>query len=172
MNVTMLTRRYLAKHQKLPQQWSKLMDRKNWQTISDPAICRGAAAWQWFLHYSVNALGQKGVRLAYGNFAQMAKAGLILKNTITGFTGLCLGNAVGGALFWPLVELLDSDGNISFALDHSGSACWQFFYSPDEWTADVTWEDDSAIYLGVTGEEGLLKHFWREPHHARASRVK
>ena len=148
------------------------MDRKNWQTISDPAICRGTAAWQWFLHYSVNALGQKGVRLAYGNFSQMAKAGSVLKNTINGFTGLCLGNAVWGALFWPLVELVDADGNICFALDHSGSACWQFLYSPDEWTVvltHVTWEDDSVIYLGVTGEEVLLKHFLREPQHARAA---
>ena len=89
------------------------MDCKNWQTISDPAICRGTTAWQWFLHYSVNA-GAKGGQACYGNFSQMARAGSVLKNTISGFTGLCLGNAVWGALFWPLVALLEGDGNIIF----------------------------------------------------------
>ena len=141
------------------------MSRKKWATLSDTALRKSAAAWNYLRHYIVSGLSAQGVRLSYGRFAKMAPDMHVLRNTDSGFVGLCLGTETWAALLWPLSALDDDSGHPCFALDYQGALEWQYFYSPDSWSVMdicVAWED-TAIYLKVQSEEPLMKFFLREP---------
>ena len=127
-------RRYLASQHKLPERWGELMSRKKWSTLSDTTLRKSAAAWHYLRHYTVSGLGAQGMRLSYGIFAKMVPDMHVLRNTVSGFVGLCLGTETWGALFWPLCAISDDSGNPCFALNNQGALEWQYFYSPDFWS--------------------------------------
>ena len=117
------------------------MKRKTWRTVNDGMIQKGAAAWQFFRYYFKNKLARIQVRLAYGKFGQMAVSMTILRNTSTGFLGLCLGNQVWAALLWPLRQVHGPcrPDRVYFCLDaddDTAAAEFHFFdsRSPGKWS--------------------------------------
>ena len=149
------------------------MKRKTWRTVNDGMIQKGAAAWQFFRYYFKNRLAHNQVRLAYGKFGQMAISMTILRNTSTGFLGLCLGNQVWAALLWPLRQVHGPcrPDRVYFCLDaddDTAAAEFHFFEQPESWEVVMNYEllfHDSQVILDcpLHESESLLKFFLREP---------
>lgn len=149
------------------------MKRKTWRTVNDGMIQKGAAAWQFFRYYFKNKLARIQVRLAYGKFGQMAISMTILRNTSTGFLGLCLGNQVWAALLWPLRQVHGPcrPDRLYFCLDaddDTAAAEFHFFEQPESWEVVMNYEllfHDSQVILDcpLHESESLLKFFLREP---------
>ena len=145
------------------------MKRKTWRTVNDAMIQKGAAAWQFFRYYFKNKLARIQVRLAYGKFGQMAVSMTILRNTSTGFLGLCLGNQVWAALLWPLRQVHGPcrPDRVYFCLDaddDTAAAEFHFFEQPESWEVVMNYEilfHDSQVILDcpLHESESLLKFF-------------
>ena len=99
----MCDRRNLAQTHRLPQELSPNLSRRDWRTLSDATLQRGAA-WYLFRHSYRNNLHQSQVKLGYVKFAQLAVSMTVLRNTLTGFSGCCLGSQIWAATFWPFRE--------------------------------------------------------------------
>ena len=133
------------------------MKRKTWRTVNDGMIQKGAAAWQFFRYYFKNKLARIQVRLAYGKFGQMAVSMTILRNTSTGFLGLCLGNQVWAALLWPLRQVHGPcrPDRVYFCLDaddDTAAAEFHFFEQPESWEVVMDYEilfHDSQVIVPV-----------------------
>ena len=98
-----VSRRYFARHHKLPKEWSDIMARKNWNTLSETTLQVGAAALEFVRMYNATNLGQKGGRLAHGIFSQFCQQHVLLQEVHQhGRLGLCLGHATWAGLCWPV----------------------------------------------------------------------
>ena len=147
------------------------MSRKTWRTVSDTTLQSGAAAWNFFRHYFSENLGKAHVRTCHGKFAQLAVSMTVLRDTRTGFMGLCLGNQTWAALLWPLTQLTDQPGSDSdfycLASDEFAAVEFHYFHYPENWQVvsyDVVVSDSQIVLECQRNEtESLLKHFLREP---------
>ena len=148
------------------------MSRKTWRTVSDTTLQCGAAAWNFFRHYFSENLGKSHVRTCHGKFAQLAVSMTVLRDTSTGFMGLCLGNQTWAALLWPLTQLTDQPLRDSdfYCLDseiESAAVEFHYFHYPENWQVvsyDVVVSDSQIVLECQRNEtESLLKHFLREP---------
>ena len=52
-----------ASSHRLPKQFSAIMDKKLWPTLSEPNLIQSASAWEWLRHYMSNKLSQSGIKL-------------------------------------------------------------------------------------------------------------
>lgn len=165
-------RRYKAASHRLPADWSKIMSRKTWGTLSPETLNRGTAAWVWLQHYYSAKLSEHGVRISYGCFSKFALDLKILEHAFDGRIGLCLGQATWGAIFWPLqaIELGNLQyGERRFYLCPNGGAFWCHLYEPQFW--NVLFHEaellDDQIYLRVHSDSQapLLKCFFETKSH-------
>lgn len=54
---------YFARHEMLPESYSLIFGKKTWASLSEDALARSAAAWEWLRFFSANNLKQKNIRL-------------------------------------------------------------------------------------------------------------
>lgn len=127
---------------------------------------------EFFRHYFSENLGKSHVRTCHGKFAQLAVSMTVLRDTSTGFMGLCLGNQTWAALLWPLTQLTDQPLRDSdfYCLDseiESAAVEFHYFHYPENWQVvsyDVVVSDSQIVLECQRNETGsLLKHFLREP---------
>ena len=162
-------RHYKAASHRLPADWSKIMSRKTWGTLSGESLNRGTAAWVWLQQYYSAKLSEHGVRISYGCFSKFALDLKILEHAFDGRIGLCLGQATWAAIFWPLQEIDLGNmhyGERRFYLCPNGGAFWCHLYEPQLW--HVLFHEaellDDQIYLRVHSDSQapLLKCFFAE----------
>ena len=65
-------RRYFASVHQLPERWSTIMGRKNWGSLSEEVLLRGAAAFAFLKFYKQCKLKDRGVRVQHGLFSKFA----------------------------------------------------------------------------------------------------
>ncbi len=150
-----------SKH-KLPKEWSQVLHpRKTWPTLSEATNQRMAAAWSWLDKFLLG----RGVSLPNDTrigFALFSK--LVLPGTIVRKGGVCfasLGNALWGALGWPL-DAFDVAGGRVFEFRRAPVE-WIHVIDPREWEvvpfAAVRHMDRGKILMEQRGEETpLMQH--------------
>ena len=126
-------RRYHARSHKLPAEFSGLMKRKNWSTLSEQTLQIGAAAFVFLRHYTDSRLSEQGIRIAYGMFSKFAMQHCLMRQGFDGPPALCLGNATWACLFWPVEKVSIPGGSDGYVLDSGGSAYWGHVVNPEEW---------------------------------------
>ncbi|CAK9095553.1 unnamed protein product [Durusdinium trenchii] len=158
--------RYFARVHKLPAEWSNVMSRKNWATLSEEAIHKGIAALNFLRHYSMFNLAQEGVRIQSGQLSKFAMELTIMCNRDefdeVRYIGFSLGSADWAVLFWPLQRFSDGSGKDLFYLDPAGTAEWKFLLSPQRWQVvdhEVVVES-GKIFMAPTTSQPLLKAFF------------
>lgn len=156
----------MAKHHSLSKKWSELMSRKNWATISEETLHKGAACLNFLRRYVEDDMGSRGLRLSHGCFSKFAVELCILCRVVDDaaeYHGFCLGNGTWGALFWPLC--LHQDGEFEgYYLDPNGEAEWVHVLQPQEWHVLVHEAvlHQQQIFMVPKSEVPLLQFFLQE----------
>ena len=167
-----MLRRYLARAHLLSKEWSDILARKRWATISEDVLHQGFAAWAFLKTYNAQRLGGQGIRLAHGVFAKVALEQVFLQH-ITGegdeaYLGYSLGNATWAVLFWPVLQFVDGhSGFRGYYLDPNGAAEWKLILDPREWnvvrcSADI-FNEQIFMVKDPGGPIPLLKFFLADP---------
>ena len=159
-----VSRRYFARHHKLPKEWSDIMARKNWNTLSETTLQMGAAALEFLRMYNATNLGQKAVRLAHGIFSQFCQQHVLLQDVYQhGPLGLCLGHATWAGLCWPVRKMDFGNPEVTcYALDPEGAAFWIHVVNPEDWQViNFHVETFEHMFVMVPDDaEPLLKSFF------------
>ena len=159
-----VSRRYFARHHKLPKEWSDIMARKNWNTLSETTLQMGAAALEFLRMYNATNLGQKAVRLAHGIFSQFCQQHVLLQDVYQhGPLGLCLGHATWAGLCWPVRTMDFGNPEVTcYALDPEGAAFWIHVVNPEDWQViNFHVETFEHMFVMVPDDaEPLLKSFF------------
>ena len=151
-----VSRRYFARHHKLPKEWSDIMARKNWNTLSETTLQVGAAGLEFVRMYNATHLGQKGVRLAHGIFSQFCQQHVLLQEVHQhGPVGLCLGHATWPGLCWP-VRSMDF-GNPEVTCFHAETFEHMFVTVPN---------DAEPLLKSFFGNSALVKKLKQQDHNA------
>ena len=118
--------------------WHHIMGKKTWNALSEETLERGAAAWQWFVHYGDKLKGTE-VSLQDGYFSRFGIPHEVFRYNSEDATDdekqqkwLCMGQNTWATLMWPLYEISEMTcEGISgdyFFLDPKGTAEWKFLY--------------------------------------------
>jgi len=166
-----VSRRYFARHHKLPKEWSDIMARKNWNTLSETTLQVGAAALEFVRMYNATNLGQKGGRLAHGIFSQFCQQHVLLQEVHQhGRLGLCLGHATWAGLCWPVRSMDFGNPEVTcYALDSCilDSHCQSYFHVETFEHMFVTVPDDAEPLLkSFFGNSALVKKLKQQDHNA------
>lgn len=54
---------FKASTTKLPQEFSKILCKKTWPTVSEVALSKATGAWMWFMEYCGQGLSSRGVKI-------------------------------------------------------------------------------------------------------------
>ena len=91
--------------------WHHIMGKKSWHTLSEETLERGAAAWQWFVHY--DNLQGTDVSLQDGYFSKFGIPHEAFRYNSEDATEyekqqkwLCMGQNTWATLMWPLREMI------------------------------------------------------------------
>ncbi|CAK9104133.1 Uncharacterized protein SCF082_LOCUS48620 [Durusdinium trenchii] len=166
-------KRYLARLHRLPKEWSEMMARKTWATISEETLHQGTAALCFLRSYMKDNMGRQGIRISHGCFSKFAvELCLMIRSAGDGFPeylGFCLGNAFWSSLFWPVCLYQDGDFE-GFFLDPQGEAEWVHVVNPQAWTVLV--HDavlcGNQILMVVNSRVPLLHFFLEKASHRKA----
>lgn len=169
----MSLRRYLARLHRLPKEWSEMMARKTWATISEETLHQGTAALCFLRSYMKDNMGRQGIRISHGCFSKFAvELCLMIRSAGDGFPeylGFCLGNAFWSSLFWPVCLYQDGDFE-GFFLGPQGEAEWVHVVNPQAWTVLV--HDavlcGNQILMVVNSRVPLLHFFLEKASHRKA----
>ena len=162
-------RRYFASVHQLPERWSTIMGRKNWGSLSEEVLLRGAAAFAFLKFYKQYKLKDRGVRVQHGLFSKFATELTFLsfedsQQNLPSLCGLCLGQFDWGFLLWPIAPYFEGTDEW-WALDPSGVVHWAHIIEPSDWKV---WTFDHAAFGGelvlmrFQESESLLRHFFGE----------
>ena len=160
-------KRYYARAHALPERWSNIMARKNWGTLSEEVLLRGAAAFAFLRAYRSQDMKMRGVRISHGLFSKFAPQLAILSfedplHVQPSLFGLCLGHYDWGFLLWPIVPFFPGS-NEWWSLDPAGEVCWAHIVEPMHWKVmrfDIQTYAEDLILLRYDHSESLMKHFF------------
>ena len=137
--------------------------------MSEETLERGAAAWQWFVHYGDKLQQRTDVSLQDGYFSKFVIPHEVFRYNSEDATEyekqqerLCMGQNTWATLMWPLREMTFEDfSGVYYFLEPTGAAEWKFLYKPSSWMVIPTEVVELAGRFGFhkTGSEMPLPCF-------------
>lgn len=131
--------------------------------MSEESLHKAHAAWAFLRSYRLGNLPSRCVRISDADFSKLAVPLEVMRledngtgHNDAGYTGVCLGHAVYGALFWPVEEEFDLEGNTYYVLDPTGEVKWHHLVQPWYWWVVRT---KAAVHCGKV----VLQHMTSEP---------
>jgi len=126
-----------ARH-KMSERWTSIMGKRNWNALTEESMHKSAAAWRWLQTFVPGG----HVKLDSALFSRLVLPFTLIQND-AGAVYASMGNAVWGALGWPVSPVAvgpDSDetdpdaaGMSAYAFDAQGSMTWIHVTNPLEW---------------------------------------
>ena len=109
--------------------------------MSEETLERGAAAWQWFVHYGDKLQQCTDVSLQDGYFSRFGIPHEVFRYNSEDATEsekqqkwLCMGQNTWATLMWPLREITFEDfSGVHYFLEPTGTAEWKFLCKPSSW---------------------------------------
>ena len=151
---------------KLPEEWSRILHpNKVWATLSEDVTQRAAAAWHWlhtFVRGQEDGSLQAGVQIETAQFSKLASPCILMERAVGDAVVASLGNAVWGALVWPMQRVTLNDGAAAFMFSRMGPVTWLHIVNPSDWHV-LPWKAarhcDHGVLLEQCGDPiSLLRH--------------
>ena len=149
--------------------WHHIMGKKTWNTLSEETLERGAAAWQWFVHYGDKLQQCTDVSLQEGYLSKFGIPHEVFRYNSDATEHekqqkwLCMGQNTWATLMWPLREMTFEDfSGVYYFLVPTGTAEWKFLYKPSSWMVIPTEvvELEGRFGFHQTGSEMPLPCFY------------
>ena len=166
-------RRYFASVHQLPERWSTIMGRKNWGSLSEEVLLRGAGAFAFLKFYRQFKLKDRVefvCSMAFSRSLQQSSLffpSKILSKTCQAYVGFVWVNLIGVSCYGQLRHIAPCfEGTDEWwALDPSGVVHWAHIIEPSDWkvwTFDHVAFGGELVLMRFQESESLLRHFFGE----------